>query len=77
MLAWADLDLSSAFLFNPLFFIASVGIAIWACIWLAEKLSGGLQLQRIEPFLQRILALRVIAVLAFVNWLYLCCQLPK
>ncbi len=81
LLAWTELDLSAAFLFNPLFFLLCVGTVI-SCMreWLRRSRSdssnagvpGGIPLSWLPWFTWR----RAAALLAL-NWLYLCWWLPN
>lgn len=77
LLAWSELELGQAWLFNPLFFLACLMVVMWALLWFTEKLSGGNWLASLENALQRLFTWKLVLVLAGLNWLYLCLALPK
>src|SRR5262245_47427996 len=77
LLAWSNLDLVQAFWFNPLFFLACVGVILWAAGELAEKFFGRSCLSKAEAFLGRRSVWKYFALLAALRWLYLCLMLPK
>ena len=77
LLAWTHLDPVAAFLFNPLFFLACAGVAVWAMAWLYERTSARPVLVMWRSSAQRLPVLRIILSLAAINWIYLCLTLPK
>ncbi len=91
LLAWTHLDPVAALRFNPLFFVATLAVAAWAIrrTWIGLQASTcpeGRQtpagnkahdLRGDSPLLHRALSPRVLALLAVLNWLYLCLTLPK
>ena len=77
LLAWTHLDPVAAFLFNPLFFLACAGVAVWATAWLYERISARPVLARWKSIAQQLPVLRVVLGLAAINWVYLCLTLPK
>jgi hypothetical protein len=77
LLAWTHLDPVAAFLFNPLFFLACAGVAVWAAALLCERISARPVLVRWRSSAQQLPLLRIILGLAAINWIYLCLTLPK
>ena len=77
LLAWTHLDPVAAFLFNPLFFLACAGVAVWAMAWLYERTTARPVLVMWRSSAQRLPLLRIILSLAAINWIYLCLTLPK
>ena len=77
LLAWTHLDPVAAFLFNPLFFLACAGVAVWAAAWLYERISARPVLARWKNVTQQLPVLRVVLSLTAINWVYLCLTLPK
>lgn len=75
--SWATLDLASALRFNPLFFIACVGLALWTALRLLEGVSPGRLSQRIRQRVERLPLLRIVLTLLAVNWVYLYLTLPR
>jgi Protein of unknown function (DUF2752) len=81
LLAWTELDLTSAFLFNPLFFLLCL-VSLVSCAWqlLARTRHGAeetkFQHQAPFPWLPWFTWRRG-AVLLILNWLYLCWWLPS
>ncbi len=90
LLAWAHLDPLAALRFNPLFFVATLGVAAWAIrrTWIGLQTGpanpGLSNVDRNDPEagfnsapFRRLLSPRLLALLAALNWLYLCLTLPK
>lgn len=77
LLAWTYLDPISAFRFNPLFFLACIGVGLWAGLAAWDRFSGGDLLSRAQRFSQRLPRLRIFLGALFVNWLYLYLTLPR
>lgn len=77
LLAWTHLDPVAAFLFNPLFFLACAGVAVWAAVWLYEHISARPVLVRWRTSAQQLPLFRIVLSLAAINWIYLCLTLPK
>ena len=77
LLAWSKFDLSQAFFYNPLFFLGCLAALLWAAWCALENICGRPSRRRIESAAQRHLIWRIVAVLAVLNWLYLCLELPK
>lgn len=81
LIAWTELDLTAAFLFNPLFFLLSV-VSLISCTWnwLRRRHRTGNAAHAILsaplPWLPW-LTWRLAGVLLVLNWLYLCWWLPK
>ena len=76
LLAWTDLDPLAALRFNPLFFVATIGLALWAAAGLFVPAPGA----RTMGWLAHLRALatpRLFLALTAANWLYLCLTLPK
>jgi hypothetical protein len=77
LLAWAQLDPGQAFFFNPLFCLLCAGVLLWPVVAAFEEISGREWLSRAWARVPRRRAWQVAAVLAALNWLYLCLRLPK
>lgn len=77
LLAWTHLDPVAAFLFNPLFFLACIGVAAWAGAWLYERISARPVLNRWRSIACQWPVLRIFLSLTAINWVYLCLTLPK
>jgi hypothetical protein len=75
--AWAQFDIAAALAYNPLIFLGTLTVASWAVLWAADRALGLRWLARAESFLEGRTVWRVLAVLAVVNWLYLCLSLPR
>jgi len=75
--AWAQLDPMAAFRFNPLCAVLCLALAAWAGLWLIERAGGQSWLQEWGVRARRWRLGRILCVLAFLNWLYLCLWLPK
>ena len=77
LLAWTHLDPSGAFFFNPLFFIACVGLAGWTAIRALETFTAVRVSPRIAGGVRRMPLLRLGLGLLAVNWVYLYLTLPR
>ena len=77
LLAWTHLDPVAAFLFNPLFFLACAGVALWTIAWLCERIIRQPLLSSGAKAMSRFPVLRIAVILAVANWIYLCLTLPK
>lgn len=92
LLAWTHLDPIAALRFNPLFFVATLAVAAWAIrrTWVGLQTKAGRpdptqsHAGSSNPdtcgdsqLLRRALSPRFLALLAALNWLYLCLTLPK
>ncbi len=76
LLAWTHLDPVSALRFNPLFFLFTVAMPVWAF----ARLCRGSEDSAGEPASPRWrgwVSPWVLVALALLNWVYLCCSLPK
>jgi hypothetical protein len=67
----------AAFRFNPLCAVLCLALAAWAGLWLIERAGGQSWLQEWGVRARRWRLGRILCVLAFLNWLYLCLWLPK
>jgi hypothetical protein len=75
--AWTQLDLASAFLFNPLFFAACTVLLLWSGIRLVEiRIARELVSRRHFSFSKNT-AWALGAASVILNWLYLCLTLPR
>jgi hypothetical protein len=77
LIAWTHFDPLEAFLFNPLFFVLTLGVAGWAAAVLADRWCGTRWLPRLQTLQGRWFSLRLLIPLIVANWLYLCLTLPK
>jgi hypothetical protein len=77
LIAWTHFDPLEAFLFNPLFFVLTLGVAGWAGAVLADRWCGTRWLPRLQTLQGRWFSLRLLIPLIVANWLYLCLTLPK
>lgn len=75
--AWAHFDLAAAAQFNPLFCLACLGLAGWAVLGLSDVVLSASRAPRLEACVRRLCSARLLLGLAALNWLYLCCNLPK
>ena len=75
--AWATLDLALAFRFNPLFFLACVGFALWTLLRTVEAFSRWRISERIRDAVARLPLLRITIVSLVANWVYLYLTLPR
>lgn len=77
LLAWSHFDLVGALRFNPLFFLACLGVGGWALVWGAGLLTNRSWAAALEQQARRRPLGRILAFLAVLNWLYLWLSLPK
>jgi len=77
LLAWTHLDAAAAFHFNPLFCIGFVLGTGWLLLCITDGWTGRGWASRIEGMVRKGPVLRVLVVLAILNWVYLCFSLPK
>lgn len=77
LLAWTHLDPFAAFQFNPLFFVACVGVGLWAVLAVWDRVAQGNVVSRLHQFSQRLPRLRLFLGAVVVNWLYLYLTLPR
>lgn len=80
LLAWTELDLTAAFLFNPLFFLLCV-LSVISCAWQLlrrrHQTLNPIDALRSPPFpWLPWFTWRLAGVLLVLNWLYLCWWLP-
>ncbi len=75
--AWTQLDLASAFLFNPLFFAVCVGSLAWAALRLAELRTSRAWISRPLLRMGKNTVWAIGAAAVVLNWLYLCLTLPR
>lgn len=81
LIAWSELDVIGAFLFNPMFFLLCV-VSLASCAW--QLLRQRHPIRNTSEAIQSTpfpwlpwLTWRLAGVLLIVNWLYLCWWLPK
>ncbi len=77
LLAWSKFDLVQAAFFNPLFFLGCIAVALWMGVWVLEKVFARAWSPRFEAFFYQRPVWRLLALLAVLNWLYLCLELPE
>ena len=77
LLAWTHLDLITALRFNPLFFLACVGLALWTLLRVVEGFSQWRMSDRLRARAVRLPLVRILVVLLAVNWVYLYLTLPR
>jgi hypothetical protein len=74
--AFSSFDIASAVRWNPLTFLACLGIAIGFVVWISDRLFD----QRWWPIVRRALAVPalkpVLVAAVLLNWIYLCLTLP-
>lgn len=75
--AWTQLDLASAFLFNPLFFAVCVGSLAWSTLRLVELRTSRAWISRTPLRMGKNTAWAIGAAAVVLNWLYLCLTLPR
>lgn len=75
--AWTQLDLASAFLFNPLFFAACTVLLLWSGIRLVEMRTARELVPRPHLRFGKNTAWALGAAAVILNWLYLCLTLPR
>lgn len=75
--AWTQLDLASAFLFNPLFFAACTALVLWSGMRLVEMRTARELVSRQHLRLGKNTAWALGAAAVILNWLYLCLTLPR
>ncbi len=77
LLAWSRFDLVHAAGFNPLFFLGCVAVSLWTAVWVLDKVFGRAWSPRLAAFFSQRPVWKLLALLAVLNWLYLCLELPK
>ena len=77
LLAWTHLDLIAALRFNPLFFLACIGLALWTLLRVVEGFSRWQVSERLRERVVRLPLVRIMAALLAVNWVYLYLTLPR
>ena len=77
LLAWTHFDLVGAFRFNPLFALAFVLGLAWLFLWASDRWLGRRWAETIRSRGQKLPWRWIVAVLATLNWVYLCFGLPK
>ncbi len=75
--AWSQLDVATAFYFNPLFFLLCIGLLAWLAIAMVDHFSGRRLLEALQARVRRWPVWRVLIALVLANWLYLCLALPR
>lgn len=72
----AELDLWTAFQFNPLVFLAGVAVLGWFALWLLDRWRTNPWLPRLKTRLQRWPLWWIAGGLVLANWAYLIRTLP-
>jgi len=76
ILACSSFDFANAVRWNPLTFLACLGIVIWFVVWITDRLFG----RRCLAIVYRALAVPafkpVLIAAVLLNWIYLCLTLP-
>ena len=75
--AWTRLDVGTAFLLNPLFFLVCLSVIIWFAARAIESKSARTFLSGLPKVLKKHLGWKVISAAVLINWIYLCLTLPK
>lgn len=75
--AWSQLDVATAFYFNPLFFLLCLGLFAWLVVSMVEHFSGQRLMVAARARLRRWPVWRVVIALVLANWVYLCLALPR
>ncbi|HXJ55152.1 MAG TPA: DUF2752 domain-containing protein [Verrucomicrobiae bacterium] len=77
LLAWTHLDPVAAFQFNPLFCLGSVLAGGWLLLWVTDRWTGRARAAQLERAARKLPLVWILAILAALNWVYLCFSLPK
>lgn len=75
--AWTQLDLASAFHFNPLFFALCTGGLLWSVVRIVEWRTGRELVSSRHFRVRKNTAWATGAASVILNWLYLCLTLPR
>jgi len=77
LLAWTHFDPVNAFRFNPLFALACVLGVAWLLLRMGDLWLGRGWADSLRAVSGKVPVRKVLGVLAALNWVYLCCTLPK
>lgn len=77
LLAWSHLDPLGALRFNPLFFLACLGLILWTGAGLAERITRAPLRERLRTMTARRLSVSLALGLVALNWVYLYLTLPR
>ena len=71
LIAWSNLDIKQAFLYNPLTFLACLGIMGWFIVWISDRLFNRHWSTDLSQYIQRLPWIYILIILAILNWIYL------
>jgi hypothetical protein len=77
LIALFHAEMEAALRFNPLFFLACLGLPVW---WTTATLAQAFRWRWPERVRQRVTdwpVWQIVLTLVALNWLYLCLNLPK
>jgi len=77
LLGWSHLNPLEALRFNPLFFVLTVGLVVWASATVVDRCLGTRWVERMQTVQKRWPTTRWLIAMLAANWLYLWLTLPK
>ncbi len=74
--AFSNFDFVGALRWNPLTFLACIGVALWFALWSADGLFRQRWQGTFWPWLTAPARRRILVGIVALNWIYLCLTLP-
>ena len=74
--ACSRLDIAQAVCWNPLTFLACLGVVLWLGVWIADVLFNRRGLSAVRRWLAAPALEPVLIIAVLLNWIYLCLTLP-